>query len=200
MTLESLARKYGSDKFEHGFCPFYERFFGPVREEVKAVLEIGIADGASIRMWLDYFPNALVYGLDNGMYGNRDRWPLEEPRFEAFLGDQSNKEHMRRVIGNGPYDIAIDDGSHTMFDQICFIKGLLPVTKRFLVVEDLHTSFMDEIVLYGDGKRLKSYKTGADGPETAFDHILRRYPGAEIFDRDGDKRHMTAVIEGEYDA
>ena len=138
MNLDLLARKYGSDKLEHGFCAFYEGFWGPIREEVASVLEIGIADGASIRMWLEYFPNALVFGLDNGMYGDRTRWPTEEPRFEAFLGDQGNAKHLAKVAENGPFDVVIDDGSHTMHDQQISLGALFAHTRFYVCL--LYTS------------------------------------------------------------
>ncbi len=92
--LHDLMAKYGSDKAAHGFCPFYEDFFAPVRMDVKSVLEIGVEDGASIRGWLDYFPNATVWGLDApfdavGKYGDMTNWP-NNGRCVFVQGDQAN--------------------------------------------------------------------------------------------------------------
>lgn len=193
-SLTELGKKYGTDKYEHGFLPFYEQFFEPVRDDVRRVLEIGIADGASIRMWLDYFPNARVFGMEAPgnvpmRYGDKNRWPRDK-RFIALMGDQAELSHLRKVLPWGPFDIVVDDGGHTMKQQQTSLEALLVHTTRFYVVEDLHTSFMDTIYI-SDGR---SYATGADRWPTTYD-LLKDAPGTHIFDRDGDHKHMTAVIE-----
>ena len=222
MNLAALFKKYGSDKFDHGFAPFYERFFRPVREEVKSVLEIGVADGASIRAWLDYFPNARIFGMDadatrEDRYGNRGKWPQESDRFLAFEGDQANRGHLQRILEWGPWDIVIDDGGHTMEQQQVSLGVLFPHTHMFYVVEDLHTSFMDEITIYEGGKPVRSYPTGATLAPTTHEllealierkgiigggmsldegvALLKARPNINIFDRDGDHKHMTSVLE-----
>ena len=227
--LNDLMLKYGSDKAPHGFCPFYEKWFGPVRQDVESVLEIGVADGASIRGFLDYFPNAQVYGLDApydavGRYGNSEHWPLDSGRFLAFIGDQANRDDLGRLVEHGPWDIVIDDGGHTMEQQQVSLGVLFPHTRMFYVVEDLHTSFMDEITIYDPNGPKRSYPTGAweEGKATtwqildAMSHptnglfavttpellmareemqdILHAQPQVHIYDRDGDRKHMTAVL------
>lgn len=220
MKLHDLMVKYGSDKSTHGFCDFYESFFRSVREEVKSVLEIGVADGASIRAWLDYFPNALVVGMDapRGLvstYGDTNQWPVSV-RFVGAYGDQAIRHHLSVIASTyGPFDIVIDDGGHTMEQQQVSLGVLFPHTRMFYVVEDLHTSFMDEIHI-SDGR---SYPTGASDPlnPTTFDliedlgvsgeicgpylndaenkYIEDHLPEVHIFDRDGDHKHMTSVLE-----
>src|SRR5215471_2013904 len=73
MTLEQLAVQYSSDKFwAHSYIPYYDELFRPIREKVKCVLEIGIGyeelmqpfvpeyvPASSLKMWRDYFPNAI---------------------------------------------------------------------------------------------------------------------------------------------
>ena len=96
--LTALARKYGSDKYTHGYCPHYDTFFGPVRETVTDVLEIGVCGGDSISVWLDYFPNATVTGVDlpdtdPRWYGDTDKWP-GGTRTRYFLLDAGNTDHL----------------------------------------------------------------------------------------------------------
>ena len=38
--LRDLMAKYGSDKGHHGFCEFYEGYFAPLRQSMKAFLEV----------------------------------------------------------------------------------------------------------------------------------------------------------------
>ena len=199
--LHDLMAKYGSDKAPHGFCEFYEKWFGPVRQDVKSVLEIGIADGASIRGFLDYFPNARVYGLDVprgrdfvGLYGDMNAWPVSA-RFTGLLADQANRAHLNNAVQDyGPWDIVIDDGGHTMEQQQVSLGVLFPHTCMFYVVEDLHTSFMDEITIYDPNGPKRSYPTGAADMLTTYDYLKTLHPDAHIFDRDADHKHMTAVL------
>jgi hypothetical protein len=141
--LVSLAVKYGTDKAHHGYCEFYDRWFGPMRESARAVLEIGVATGASIRTWLEYFPNARVVGLDV------DRKPSFGPRYIGVVGDQSSREDLDYLLGreSGPYDLILDDGGHTMRQQQTSLAVLLPYVRPggFYVCEDLFSSNMDEI-------------------------------------------------------
>jgi hypothetical protein len=64
-SLVEILRNSPTDKLQNGFAEFYDDEFGMIREEVANVLEIGIAVGGSLRGWLEFFPNAHVYALDN---------------------------------------------------------------------------------------------------------------------------------------
>ena len=50
-TLDELADSYvRTDKKKHGYTPFYDMLFAPIRLSVKKVLEIGIYRGDSLRI------------------------------------------------------------------------------------------------------------------------------------------------------
>ena len=88
--LDQLALKYGADKcpqIKHGYTPYYYNLLNDRRLTIKKVLEIGAGEGASLRMWSDFFPNALVYGADN-----QDNRVFKEDRIEVFKCDQYSKE------------------------------------------------------------------------------------------------------------
>ena len=60
--LHDLGIKYHTDKaYLHNFCNDYEKL---LRKDVKTLWEIGILDGASLRMWSEYYPNAKIIGYD----------------------------------------------------------------------------------------------------------------------------------------
>ena len=63
-VLFDLAEKYDVDMYELGYLEHYENRFAAIRHDVKKVLEIGVETGCSHRMWLEYFPNATIYGFD----------------------------------------------------------------------------------------------------------------------------------------
>jgi len=105
-SLCELAAKHGTDKLPW-YTPFYDALL--CGREVKTVLEIGVKDGASIKMWQEFFPEAKVYGLDiaPNVYGEN-----------VFVGDQGNIDTLKYVgLKAGPFDLVIDDGSHDPFHQ-----------------------------------------------------------------------------------
>lgn len=63
-TLCELAAKHGTDKLKHGYTPLYHELFTPHRDQQFSLVEIGVLNGASIRMWRDYFPEATIYAVD----------------------------------------------------------------------------------------------------------------------------------------
>ncbi len=62
--LEKLGEKYLPSKRMHNYLIYYWMHFRDIRLEVKSVLEIGIQTDRSIRMWEEFFPNAIIYGID----------------------------------------------------------------------------------------------------------------------------------------
>lgn len=147
--LDQLADKYKTDKgsWHHDYTRFYNRLMGCEREAVTAILEIGVGTGASARMWLDYFPNALVHVVDidhkaikrltDAAYPGRDR-------LRAIVSDQTNipwKEF--NALYMPMFDYVIDDGSHFPEDQIkTFEKGFYKVKPGGLwIIEDTHCNF-----------------------------------------------------------
>lgn len=75
-----------------------------------SLLEIGISDGSSLKMWLDLFPKAYIYGMDISLGYNGDR-------YKTIIGDQSNINDLNKVkntilIENSNLFLIVDDGSH----------------------------------------------------------------------------------------
>jgi|LakMenE01Jun11ns_1017448.scaffolds.fasta_scaffold9866223_2 hypothetical protein len=129
---------YGSDKGElkkeghpypwpsHTYTDVYSRLFSYRRNEVNKIFECGIGTnnpnlissmgasgmpGASLRVWRDYFPNAIVIGadIDNDVL-------FEENRIKTFYIDQTNPntiETFWNLLNLSDFDIIIDDGLHT---------------------------------------------------------------------------------------
>lgn len=155
-TLDELALKHGTDKSSkvHFYTRHYERYFAPLRDKELKILEIGIQEGKSLKMWRDYFPNATIIGVDkvdSGQYG--------EDRVIIVQADQSKENQLLQLISYfGSFDIIIDDGSHINKDMLLTFETLFPALNPggLYVVEDLHTCYWG----YGFGrptfiKRLK---------------------------------------------
>jgi cephalosporin hydroxylase len=130
-------------KWIHYF-DIYDRHFSTYRGRSITVLEIGVSHGGSLQMWKKYFGRrARIIGMD---VDERTR-KLAEPRVEIVIGDQSSREFMRELaVTHGPFDIVIDDGGHTMEQQIVSFEELWPHVRNggTYLVEDLHTSYWPE--------------------------------------------------------
>ncbi|MCP9488906.1 MAG: class I SAM-dependent methyltransferase [Solirubrobacteraceae bacterium MAG38_C4-C5] len=151
-TLDSLARRHGTDKAggRHGFAEIYERHLQPWRDRPVHLLEIGVKDGASLRMWRDYFPNGQILGIDRTPSSARH---AEPPNVQVFVGSQDDHRVLGRVVDEaGPLDIVIDDGSHRYPHQRASLLYLWPhlADGGVYIMEDLHTSYSAR---YGMGFR-----------------------------------------------
>ena len=130
-SIAELCKKHGSDKYEHGYCKYYDKYFAEYRDKDIMLCEIGVDRGCSIQVWLDYFPSAGIIGMDIG------EQPFEHERFSFQQGDQGNW----LSLPMGPFDIIIDDGSHKtlhILQTIAVMYDSLKVDGLY-VIEDLAT-------------------------------------------------------------
>jgi 23S rRNA U2552 (ribose-2'-O)-methylase RlmE/FtsJ len=137
------------DKWLHYF-DIYHRHFQRFRGAPVTVLEIGIFQGGSLQMWRDYFgPQSRIIGVDI----NPRVMELAEPGVEIVVGDQADRAFLRQLREQvGTIDILIDDGGHTMVQQISTLEELYGSLSEngVYLAEDLHTSYWRE---YGGGFR-----------------------------------------------
>ncbi len=136
-------------KWTHYF-EVYERHFSRFRGKDINILEIGVAQGGSLQMWKHYFGNrATIYGVDVNPLCKA----LEEDNIKIFIGSQSDKQFLRKLKATIPKcDLLIDDGGHTMVQQIVTFEEMFDHVKSdgVYLVEDLHTSYAIE---FGGGYR-----------------------------------------------
>jgi hypothetical protein len=128
-------------KWTHYFR-IYERFFSKYRGSADfRMMEIGISQGGSLDMWRAYFgPGAEIVGID---IDPRCRG-YEGGRTFVRIGSQEDPSFLRELIGEfASFDAVLDDGGHTMNQQITSFEALYPVVRPggVYMVEDCHTSF-----------------------------------------------------------
>jgi hypothetical protein len=128
-TLQELAFMYSTDKLDHGYIPFYEKW---LPKNPKKILEIGVKSGASIKMWLKYFPDSLIHGLD---LFKEFPVPFQDERVTWHQGNQCNWELLEQ-LRKEDFDITIDDGSHNSRDQMITFFGLFNGKQYY--IEDTH--------------------------------------------------------------
>ena len=127
-----------TDKFFwHGYIPFYESFFKNFNP--NTILELGVANGHSIRYLLERFPMAQICGAD--IIQRTPAWPVDQ-RFCTLQIDQGNIPAIQDFFSKNNFDLIIEDGSHHPIHQVtCLIYGIQAVNAGGIyILEDIHTS------------------------------------------------------------
>jgi cephalosporin hydroxylase len=141
-------------KWDHYF-DIYEKYFSKYIGKEVNILEIGISHGGSLQLWKKYFGDKVnVYAIDI----NPECKKLEEERLKIFIGSQSDSLFLQQVIPELPdLDIIIDDGGHTMNQQIVSFENLYLKVKEggSYIVEDTHTSYWHSF--HGGVKKSSSF-------------------------------------------
>jgi hypothetical protein len=138
-------------KWNHYF-EIYERHLKHLRDSRINLLEIGISHGGSLQMWDHYFKgNATIYAVDI----NPECKKFESENVRVFIGSQEDKnflQQLRSLIP--PVDVLIDDGGHTMKQQITTFETLFDHVKAngVYICEDTHTSYWKH---FGGGYKKK---------------------------------------------
>lgn len=128
------------DKWLHYF-EIYERHFRPFVGKKIKILEIGIWQGGSLKMWKEYFGDqAEIVGVDIEPRCKK----FEEDRIKIYIGDQADSKFLSELIkSEGNFDIIIDDGGHFMHQQIVSFEDLYKALNNggVYLCEDLHTNY-----------------------------------------------------------
>lgn len=141
-------------KWDHYF-EIYEKYFSEYIGQQINILEIGISHGGSLQLWKKYFGDKVnIYAIDI----NTQCKKLEEEQIKIFIGSQENEQFLQQVFQELPdLDIVIDDGGHTMNQQIISFENLFLKVKEggIYLVEDTHTSYWHEF--HGGLKKANSF-------------------------------------------
>ncbi len=177
--LNGLALWAGTDKASsgHNYTEIYAQHFAALRHQPMKFLEIGICAGASVKLWESYFPNATLHFIDN----NNSSIQYFSSRAQYHFLDQENAPALIAFANQagGNFDIIIDDGGHTMRQQIVSFETLFPYLKSggLYIIEDLHTSYWKQWGGHG------TFSNPAAGPGTTVEFLKKlvedvNYPGA----------------------
>jgi hypothetical protein len=111
------------------------------KETAKNVLEIGVYDGGSIKMWHDYFTNANVYGLD--IIKIEDMWSEIRNKERIILGrfDAYDENFINSHLSDKKFDFMLDDGPHSLESMLTFIRlySQLMEEDGILIIEDVQS-------------------------------------------------------------
>jgi hypothetical protein len=143
LILDDLALKTKADKGSnyHNYTEIYAQYFSSLRDQPIKFLEIGIWKGYSVKLWEEYFKNAELHFIDI-TFQNVEYF---SERSKYHLANQESPKDLQNFIQEtgGEFDIIVDDGGHTMGQQIVSFCTLFPHVKSggMYIIEDLHTSY-----------------------------------------------------------
>ncbi len=167
--LCQLATQFMTDKspynvmtHRHPYTMVYDMFLRPYQARGAALHlgEVGILNGASIRMWREYFPDASLSAFDiqkdaldkvSSIRGVSD-----------YLVDAGNSRGLREALseateGGKKFHILIEDASHRLDHQLLFLRDAIDFVEPggLLIIEDIFreipaTRFQEALDLIAD--------------------------------------------------
>lgn len=134
--LLTIGRAYGTDKVtRHAYHRPYGLFLD---RPPQKILEIGISQGASIKTWLAYFPEAEVHGMD--LHDSRRNWGIADGRFQKWIGSMTNRTFLRWFVQQHgqTFDLIIDDGARNS-NQVAWEELFGPALRDggMYIIEDV---------------------------------------------------------------
>ena len=157
--LCTLAEKYKCDKGPYsegsvcaghrkGYTAVYELLFSPLRNKTINMLEIGIQDGDSVKVFTEYFNDVNYYGIDNVEEKIVNSCNLNIPKTQFHLASvegQELPEMMKKI--NKQFDIILDDSSHLIEHEINIIQSCAKYLKPggIFIIEDLERNWEEDI-------------------------------------------------------
>lgn len=146
----------------HSYLPLYQKLFIGKKTTAKKVLEVGINNGGSIKLWSDFFTNAVVYGLDS--MNITDVWGEIKDKENIKLltsVDAYNEEYFNSTFSNVDikFDVLLDDGLRTLENMRQFIKLYSQIMSDdgILIVEDVQSWDWIDILNQEVPDHLKKY-------------------------------------------
>ena len=122
--LDDIGVRHGSElsSLSRDHLRTWERFLAPLHDQTFDLLQIGGGNGASLRTWREWFPEARLVGLDPR------RLLLDPPIAECTIvqGNQTDLGALQPLLRDYRYRLIVDDGSHHPDDQVQTFQLLFP--------------------------------------------------------------------------
>ena len=163
MSLEEIVDNSRTDKnTRHSYLPLYQKLLISKKENAKNVLEVGIYNGGSIKLWSDFFTNANVYGLD--VMHIDAVWEEIKNNEKIILHTSSDAYDNDFFINNFlnkniKFDFMLDDGPHTLESMKQFIKlySQIMTDDGILIIEDVQSLDWIDILTNEVPENLKQF-------------------------------------------
>jgi len=133
-SLQQIGLECGTDKSTaHSYLPIYEEAFDHLRDSPISLCEVGILEGASMKMWLEYFTLAHIYGIEASNFTK-----FADKRLTTYCCNAAS-EAVGKLFHPVSLDIIVDDGSHEISQVWDTYRYLMPALKvgGLYLIEDL---------------------------------------------------------------
>ena len=153
MDIQDLFIKHRTDKGGvkvewspdiHYYYRVYSIIFNPIKFDVTKLLELGVAYGSSLKAYREFFPNAEIWGIDNGslrLLGILFYQILKGmDRINLINRDAFDPKTLDKVPDD--FDIIIEDTDHKLTTQIKALRLYWSKLKKggFFIIEDIFVS------------------------------------------------------------
>ena len=163
MSLEEIVNNSRTDKnTTHSYLSLYQKLLISKKETAKNVLEVGISQGGSIKLWSDFFTNANVYGLDTMNIANV--WEDIKNNEKIILHTSTDAYNTDFFITyflnkNIKCDFMLDDGPHSLESMKQFIKlySQIMTNDGILIIEDIQSWHWIDILKNEVPENLKQF-------------------------------------------
>lgn len=139
-----ICRGWRSDKVDlcHTFAGYsYMDHYARLLDgrNIRLIVEIGVFQGASLRMWRELYPTATIVGIDPN-----PQCAASDADMYIYTGSQTDRALLTSILDqHGQPDLVIDDGSHAYSDMLATATFLLPRMDAhgLYVIEDTHVTW-----------------------------------------------------------
>jgi tetratricopeptide (TPR) repeat protein len=150
-TLDYLGLIEGTGKssVEMDYLRHYERILGGFRDQPIQFMEIGVADGSSLRMWEKFLPQATIIGIDT--QPNCVRYA--GGRIVVEIGSQADPLFLSTLKEKYQPTVIVDDGSHMSEHVFVTLEHLFPCLPPggIYIIEDVHLHYGGNAAFWHSG-------------------------------------------------
>lgn len=145
MSLEEIVDSSRTDKnTTHSYLPLYQNLLSHKKETAKHVIEVGVQHGGSIKLWRDFFTNAVVHGVDvidiHSIWGGIKNDPniVLHASTDAYDSEFVTNQFLNKNI---QFDFLLDDGPHTLqsMKQFIVLYSQIMTHDGILIIEDVQS-------------------------------------------------------------
>ena len=142
-TLQDIVNNERTDKnTTHSYLELYQKLLIGKKETAKNVLEVGISQGGSIKLWSDFFTNATVHGIDVMDLNNVWDEIKNKEKIALYTStDAYNENFFNYLSKDVKYDFMLDDGPHSLESMKQFIRlySRAMTDDGILIIEDVQS-------------------------------------------------------------
>lgn len=136
---------------KHFYIDAYDSLFSAFKDEPIQLMELGIASGASLLLWSQYFTKGIVTGLDI-VEPVRKEYLQSLPNVHMLFGDAYDNDNAKYLVENLPkQNVFIEDGAHDIDNQIKAFHKYSKLVRPggYYICEDLHLQNLGEYLANG---------------------------------------------------